>query len=62
MEEIKLNLGASYEEYRNKDDGPINIEDFNGCEAYVGIDLATNRDITALSIMFERDNLFYFLN
>jgi len=38
----------------------IKLEDFIGEECYIGIDLASNCDITALSIMFERGGKYYF--
>lgn len=43
-----------------KNTGDIKTDDFKGSECYVGIDLASTCDITAVSTMFERDDKFYF--
>ena len=38
----------------------LNVEDFRGQECYVGVDLASNTDLTAVSYMFERGGNYYF--
>ena len=38
----------------------LNIEDFRGQECYVGVDLASNTDLTVVAYMFERDDKYYF--
>ena len=40
----------------------IKLEDFNGCIAYVGVDLAAVSDLTAVSLMVIKDEKFYFFN
>lgn len=40
----------------------INIDDFNGYYCNMGIDLASTCDMTALSVMVELDDKFYFKN
>jgi phage terminase large subunit-like protein len=47
-------------DYVLKSTKDIKIEDFVGEECYVGIDLASTSDMTAVSIMFERDGKYYF--
>lgn len=42
--------------------GDIKIEDFAGCTAYVGVDLAAVSDLTAVSIMIPKDDKYYFFN
>lgn len=38
----------------------INLEDFRGEYCYIGIDLAAVSDLTAVTLLFYRDNKFYF--
>ena len=38
----------------------INLDDFVGCSCYVGVDLAEVEDLTAVSILIEKENKFYF--
>jgi phage terminase large subunit-like protein len=35
---------------------PLNIEDFAGCDCWVGVDLSQNRDLTSVSFLFRREN------
>lgn len=42
--------------------GDIKIEDFAGCTAYVGVDLAAVSDLTAVSVMIPKDDKYYFFN
>jgi phage terminase large subunit-like protein len=37
----------------------INIDDFDGNDVYIGIDLSSNQDLTSVSYMFPKDNKFY---
>lgn len=37
----------------------LNIDDFKGEKAYLGIDLSSTRDLTALTLTFNRDGHFY---
>lgn len=41
---------------------PINLNDFNGCVANMGVDLSAVGDLTALSVMIEKDEKYYFKN
>lgn len=41
---------------------PINLNDFNGCVANMGVDLSAVGDLTALSVMVEKDDKYYFKN
>jgi len=38
----------------------INRDDFAGMDCYVGVDLSSNRDLTAVSYLFFKDDLYYF--
>lgn len=38
----------------------LNIADFQGCVAYLGVDLSSVGDLTALSVMIPKDSKFYF--
>ena len=38
----------------------IKMEDFKGCECYVGVDLAATSDLTAVCYMIEKDGKYYF--
>ena len=40
----------------------LDIEDFRGCIAYAGIDLASVSDLSALSVLIPKDDKFYFFN
>lgn len=40
----------------------FDIEDFRGSVCYIGVDLASVSDLTALSVMIPRDGKFYFKN
>jgi len=37
----------------------LDLEDFRGCSCYVGLDLAAVSDLTALSIIIDKDGQFY---
>lgn len=39
---------------------PLSLEDYSGCGCYVGLDLASVSDMTALSLMIPYDGKFYF--
>lgn len=39
---------------------PVNLEDFAGCSAYMGVDLSSTNDMTALSVMIPKDGKYYF--
>lgn len=41
---------------------PINLNDFNGYVANMGVDLSAVGDLTALSVMIEKDDKYYFKN
>lgn len=41
---------------------PINLNDFNGYVANMGVDLSAVGDLTALSVMVEKDGKYYFKN
>lgn len=41
---------------------PINLNDFNGSVANMGVDLSAVGDLTALSVMIEKDEKYYFKN
>lgn len=43
-------------DYMKCDQGPINLEDYKGRECYAGIDLASISDITALILLFQRED------
>lgn len=38
----------------------LNIDDFQGCAGYIGVDLSAVSDLTAVSLMIPRDNKLYF--
>lgn len=38
----------------------VNLEDFKDCTCFVGIDLASVSDLTAVSIMIQKDDKYYF--
>jgi len=39
----------------------LDINDFEGCSCTLGVDLAKNRDLTALSVMIKKDGIYYFI-
>jgi len=49
------------DEYIIKASKRLNINDFLGEECYIGVDLASNVDLTAVSYLFVRDDKYYFL-
>ena len=48
------------ENYIVKVSKDIKLEDFKDCNCYVGVDLAATSDLTAVSYLIEKDNIFYF--
>ena len=38
----------------------IDLKDFNGCIGYIGVDLAAVSDLTAISLMINKDDKYYF--
>lgn len=50
------------EDYLIKSTGSIKIEDFEGADCYIGVDLASNVDLTAVSYLFVKDEFFYYIN
>lgn len=44
------------------DQEKIDWYEFEGCECYGGLDLSSSRDITALTLMFRRDEKYYSFN
>ncbi len=50
------------EKYVQKSTQKLDLEQFIGCDCYVGVDLACTRDLTAVSYMFLKDNKYYFFN
>lgn len=38
----------------------IHLEDFKDCECYIGVDLSATSDLTAVSYLIEKDNIYYF--
>lgn len=40
----------------------LDFEQFRGCACWIGADLASHRDLTALSYMFVKDGIHYFIN
>ncbi|WP_317042563.1 terminase TerL endonuclease subunit [Prevotella intermedia] len=38
----------------------LNLEDFKDCECYIGVDLSATSDLTAVSYLIEKDNIYYF--
>lgn len=39
---------------------PVNLEDFRGCECWVGIDLSSVSDMSSIGVMIPYDGKFYF--
>lgn len=50
-------LPESYIVRASKD---IHLEDFRDCECYIGVDLSATSDLTAVSYLIEKDNIYYF--
>lgn len=48
------------ESYIVKASKDIHLEDFRDCECYIGVDLSATSDLTAVSYLIEKDNIFYF--
>jgi phage terminase large subunit-like protein len=44
----------------NKNTQNINLEDFKGCIAYLGVDLAAVSDLTSLSALIPKDGKYYY--
>jgi phage terminase large subunit-like protein len=49
------------DEYIIKASKKLSIEDFKGEDCWIGVDLASNTDLTAVSYMFFRDEKYYFI-
>lgn len=59
---VWCNAGSAWMDMRAWEacaDHDLNIMDFLGCRAWIGMDLAEKRDIAALAILFERDGHYY---
>lgn len=50
------------EKYIDESLQDIKIEDFEGYDAYVGIDLGSTSDLTSVTFMFVKDDYVYFFN
>lgn len=48
------------ESYIVRSSKPVKLSDFEGCECYVGVDLAATSDLTAVSYMIEKEGTYYF--
>ena len=48
------------ESYIVKASKDIQLEDFRDCECYIGVDLSATSDLTAVSYLIEKDNIYYF--
>lgn len=48
------------ENYIVKASKDIHLEDFRDCECYIGVDLSATSDLTAVSYLIEKDNIYYF--
>lgn len=48
------------ESYIVRNSKEINLEDFRDCECYVGVDLAATSDLTAVSYLIVKDDIYYF--
>lgn len=48
------------ESYIVKNSKKVNLKDFEGCECYVGVDLAATSDLTAVSYLVVKDETYYF--
>ncbi|MFN0055972.1 MAG: terminase large subunit [Planctomycetales bacterium] len=38
---------------------PLRLEDFEGCDCFAALDLASTRDVNALTMLFRRDGTYY---
>lgn len=48
------------ESYIVRNSKKVNLEDFRGCQCYVGVDLGATSDLTAVSYLIEKDGTYYF--
>lgn len=48
------------ESYIVKASKDIHLEDFRDCKCYIGVDLSATSDLTAVSYLIEKDNIYYF--
>lgn len=48
------------ESYIVKASKDIHLEDFRDCECYIGVDLSATSDLTAVSYLIEKDDIYYF--
>lgn len=48
------------ESYIVRNSRKVNLEDFRGCQCYVGVDLGATSDLTAVSYLIEKDGTYYF--
>lgn len=48
------------ESYIVKASKDIHLENFRDCECYIGVDLSATSDLTAVSYLIEKDNIYYF--
>ena len=48
------------ESYIVKASKDIHLEDFRDCECYIGVDLSATSDLTAVSYLIEKNNIYYF--
>lgn len=48
------------ESYIVKASKDIHLEDIRDCECYIGVDLSATSDLTAVSYLIEKDNIYYF--
>ena len=48
------------ESYIVKASKNIRLENFRDCECYIGVDLSATSDLTAVSYLIEKDNIYYF--
>lgn len=59
---VWCNAGSAWMDMRAWEacaDHSLDIMDFQGCKAWIGVDLAEKRDIAALCILFERGGEYY---
>ena len=50
------------DEYVVKASKKLNIDDFKGEDCYIGVDLAADVDLNAVSYLFVRDGIYHFIN
>lgn len=48
------------DDYLLKYTGNVNLMDFDGADCYIGVDLASNVDLTAVSYLFVKDDIYHF--